>query len=436
MASIGKAFALFESIESTTSRTEKESLLGAANEVAKELLYLAYNPYLTFNIKKDPKVTPTGNISIHDNFNRFRELCQDLYARTITGNEALDRLKDFLSGCTEQEYKWYMKVIQKDLKIGITHKTINKVHKKYIPVFECMLAENMKESTIPKEYVADPKLDGYRCLAVNDPEKGVILRSRNGHQIFGYDNIERAIKLLPKGYIYDGEIMGRSNKFSEVQKTAFKKQADKDGVLHIFDVVSIAEFDKGKFSATYKDRLEYLDSIDDYIENSLHLERVPTSRPVDFDDLSRTHLYYTEELGYEGTMVKDLSKPYKMGKGRAVQKFKDMLEMDLVVVDVEEGKEGGKFEGTLGSLVVELSDKDIEEQLPEKALKKAKYVKDCTAKVKVGSGFSEDLRNIIWSNPGAYINKTIEIKFQETTINDDGTHSLRFPIFVRFRDDK
>jgi len=138
-------------------------------------------------------------------------------------------------------------------------------------------------------------------------------------------------------------------------------------------------------------------------------------------------------------MVKDLDATYKCKRSYDVQKIKEMYEIDLVVVDVEEGKEGTKNEGTLGALVVELSDKDIKEQLPvddPKHEKKLRYVEGCTARVNVGSGYSDELRNYFWNNKEDIINRTIQIKFQETTINEHGEHSLRFPIFVKVRDDK
>src|SRR6185312_15199570 len=135
--------------------------------------------------------------------------------------------------------KWYMKVLQKDLKIGITDKTVNKVWKGLVPSFTCALA-NTYANKLPKRYVTDPKLDGYRCLAFNyGGVRGVELRSRNGHPIEGYVGIEKDMAdYMPDGFVYDGEIMDRSGLFSDVQKSAFKKSSNKDGVLHIFDAVS------------------------------------------------------------------------------------------------------------------------------------------------------------------------------------------------------
>jgi DNA ligase 1 len=438
---IEDAFKLLEAIGNTTSRNAKEELLkqGKDNKVFTNLLYSTYNNFILYYIKKDPKVKPEAKGDYITNYSMFYELLEDLTERRITGNNAIQGLKNFLAHCDPVEYKWYMKVIQKDLKIGITEKTINKALGDYVPVFECMLAESFNPKKTPKEFICDDKEDGYRCLGKHDDE-GVFLLSRNGNLLFGYDGIEESIKKLPKGFMYDGEICGRKDEFNEVQKSAFKKSKGKDGVLKIFDRVPIQEFDDNNFTEPLRDRLKWInENIQPIIEEDPNLARVRQYGP--FTTPEEAYAVQAQLIleGLEGTMVKDLDATYAMGKGRRIQKIKEFFTIDLTVTRVEEGREGTKQQGTLGSLIVEFSDKDAEAQLPiddPKYKKKLKYIKDCTAEVGVGSGFSEELGDKIWANPGQYVGRTIEISFQEITINKDGTHSLRFPTLVKFRDDK
>ena len=56
--------------------------------------------------------------------------------------------------------------------------------------------------------------------------------------------------------------------------------------------------------------------------------------------------------------------------------------------------------------------------------------------VKVGSGFSKELRQEIWKNPDAYIGKVISVQYFEETVNQQGGISLRFPVYLDFRTDK
>lgn len=456
--SIEQAFSAFEAIDSTTSRTEKESILknNKDNEVLQQLLVATYNPYVVYGIKKDPEVTPTNGVNDTDmtSYSLFMQLLEDLSERRLTGNNAITAVKNFFENCSQREYKWYLKVLQRDLKIGITEKTINKVWKDdggLVPVFVCALANSFAPKKMPKRFVADTKLDGYRCLAFNYANR-VELRTRNGHLLEGYFGIEKDVAdYLPKGFVYDGEILGRQGTFNEVQKSAFKKvkkdkkgEPDKDGVLNVFDVVSIKEFENNDFKVPYKQRIAFLDQITDILEGARSLARVYQTQPLDSskqEDMDAFILFHVQnvERGEEGTMAKDLDAVYKMGKSNNILKMKDFYDIDLEITGVYEGSPGTKYVGVMGGVTVELSSAEIEKQLPiddPKHKKKLPYIKGATFTGKVGSGWSDADRVRYWENPNEIIGKTLEISFQELTINDKNEHNMRFPTVVKIRDDK
>lgn len=447
MSYIEQAFQVFEAIEATTSRTEKESILKAnkGNQVLQELLVLTYNNFITFGIKKDPKVKPEGVGAYDEGYPHFTTLLEDLAERRLTGNDAIEAVQNYFREMDEREYKWYLRVLQRDLKIGITEKTVNKIWKGLVPIFTCALANSWEPKKTPENFVADTKLDGYRCLVMNYPGGRVELRSRNGHLLEGYAGIEADYRnYMPEGFVFDGEIMSRSGAFSDMQKSAFKKgQADKDGIHHVFDVVSIEEFESNNFKVPYSQRLALLDQLNETFEGARSLARVYPSKPLtnseeDMAKLFEIHAKNTEN-DEEGTMIKNLDAVYKMGKSNNILKLKDFYEIDLVVTGVYKGKEGTQFANTMGGVTVELSDKDIEEQLPiddPKHAKKLKYVKGCVNEVGVGSGWDVTDRSWYDANPNEIIGKTIQIQFQETTINEQGKHSLRFPTIVKVRNDK
>ena len=112
--------------------------------------------------------------------------------------------------------------------------------------------------------------------------------------------------------------------------------------------------------------------------------------------------------GYEGAMIKDLDAPYKFGRGYGVMKFKSFHDVDLIIEGFEEG--AGKHSGRLGAINVIYNG----------------------VHVKVGSGFSDDLREAMWEDPENFLGRMAEIRYQEVT--PDG--SLRFPTFVCFRNDR
>jgi DNA ligase-1 len=130
---------------------------------------------------------------------------------------------------------------------------------------------------------------------------------------------------------------------------------------------------------------------------------VPASYPI----IKELHDKCVSE-GHEGVMIKDLDAPYRFGRGYEVMKLKDFHDADVKIIRVEEGT--GKFKGMCGSLVVDY--KGIE--------------------VGVGSGLDDQLRHEIWKSPEMFAGRTIEVRYQEVT--PDG--SLRFPIFICFRNDR
>lgn len=112
--------------------------------------------------------------------------------------------------------------------------------------------------------------------------------------------------------------------------------------------------------------------------------------------------------GYEGTMVR-ADKPYQFKRTDFLSKIKEMHTMDCEVIGVEEGR--NSLRGKMGHIVV-----------------KQENGKECG----VGSGFTQEKRQHVWDHEDLYVGRIAEIKYQELT--DAGI--MRFPTFVRWRDDK
>ena len=54
--------------------------------------------------------------------------------------------------------------------------------------------------------------------------------------------------------------------------------------------------------------------------------------------------------------------------------------------------------------------------------------------VKVGSGFTDKQREEYWVNAHKYLNKYVKVKYFEESCDKEGKYSLRFPVFLCFRD--
>ena len=112
-------------------------------------------------------------------------------------------------------------------------------------------------------------------------------------------------------------------------------------------------------------------------------------------------------------MIKDIAAPYECKRSHAWLKAKPFIEVSLAVVAVEEGT--GRNTGKLGALVCEGEDD-------------GKHI--C---VNVGSGFTDEDRDQYWQYRNLVIGNIVEVRADAITQNQDGTYSLRFPRFLRFR---
>lgn len=428
---IERAFSILEAVAGTNSRNEKEAILKSGKDIdeLKQLLFLAYNPFKTFYVKYLPKKITQRLVESHkhplNRYEEFLDLAADLSTRAITGNAALTAILEFLQGCTEEEAMWYTRVIQKDLKIGIGESTIQKVFKGLLPIYGCSLAHSYeKESQLPNCFWLEPKLDGMRIQAFHYNDY-VILRSRNGRQVFGFDDVEKEVlDHLEAGYVYDGEIM--SSSFNMLMTQAHAHEKGKSGILNIFDVVTIQEFLEQHTTESMEDRREFLEEVmKDYESqtkgnhrlNSLALvDRTEKIYKDDPDRDKKISEYYEKclTLGLEGIMIKAVDASYQYKRTNHTLKLKPVKFYDLEVVELEEGKEGTKYEGMMGSAVVDYNG----------------------VKVYVGGGWSDEQRKYFWDNPNELIGKVIEVKGQDDTDNQQGTNSIRFPRVNKIRTDK
>ena len=435
-------------LNESDSRLHKEDVVRQALEAAvlgsensQHFLNLAkscYNPYVTFGIKQIPKTD--GIISAANPWAEFTDLLTKLATRKLTGHAARDAVADISTRFDSNEWNTFLApVLRRDLRAGISDKTINKVCKKTkyeVPIFGCQLATNSENRPEMKGIKRlEPKLDGVRVLMYVNPwatSIGVTCFSRNGKVFENFGHIEKAIideyksivnvhgRTLAEGFILDGEVIG--NTFQELMRQARRKdnvQAT-DSVFNIFDIIPIAEFRSGLWKMPLSKRIEILEKMRPVIDNISCVELLPHIM-VDLDTAAGSDQLqrYAKDMvnaGFEGIMIKDVTTPYECKRSTAWMKWKPTITVDLLVIDLEEGT--GRNEDRLGALVC----KGIDDG------------KEIT--VNVGSGFSDADRISYWNNGREVIGRTAEIMCDVITQNQDGTYSLRFPRFIRFRDDK
>ena len=417
--------AVIRSLEEHSSRLNKEAIIEAEKDNVElfEGFQLALSPFITFGVKKVPSHGgPDGQGLPWD---AFKELCHLLATRQLTGDDARNAIELALSASTQKQWNdWYRRILIKDLRCGVSEKTVNKVQKNAVPLFECMLAHDgaNHEKKVAGKKLLEPKLDGVRVLTIVDCEaRTVVQYSRNGKVLENFSHITDGLLAhiddFERSFVLDGEIISTS--FQALMKQVHRKSDVKadDAVLMLFDILPLSEFKKGKSVLGQRRRTKFLQqfkSVFDKVGNIgiIPQEEVDLSTAVgemQFAAFNREAI----DNGYEGIMIKDPEAIYECKRSVSWLKQKPYIEVSLEVVGVEEGT--GKNEGRLGALVCSGRDDG----------------KDIT--VNVGSGFTDDQRIEFWTDRDSLPGQIVEVRADAITQNQDGTYSLRFPRFLRFR---
>ena len=430
---------IIQSLEADNSRLAKEAIIAQAMDEGLDEFFegvrMCLDKLYTFGVKQVPVKEEDNGQGL--SWTNFKELAESLYRRNLTGHAARDAIQLAMGVATQKQWNdFYRRILIKDLRCGVSEKTVNTVAKKSkkpqysVPVFECMLAHDSAnhEKKVKGKKLLQKKLDGVRVLTVADYEsKTVVMYTRNGKELTNFPHIVKAFEdnldNFGRSYVFDGEVM--SSSFQDLMKQVHRKSdvQSSDAVLNLFDALPLVEFKAGESVMGQKRRINFLKNFENIFADSGCITIVPHIE-VDLDTLVGEIEYkdYNKQMieqGYEGIMLKDPDALYVCKRDVAWLKMKPFIEVSLTVTAVEEGT--GKNEGRLGALVCEGVD-DGKRIL-----------------VNVGSGLTDDQRIEFWdayqSDPKSMVGQIVEVRADAATQSQDSEEiwSLRFPRFLRFR---
>lgn len=427
---IEELYCAFNSLKNTSSRLEKEALLRTYGEDGdfKAVLHFLVNPMIITGIS-DKKINKQVNIGVYFTDNPDFDL-PDLLNWVREHNTGKDSdiayIDSYMWHITDNEdiIDFMKSIITKSFKPGVDVKTCQKVYgKDFIPTLNVMLGTSIENCTIPDgAWISiSQKLNGNRCFYYDGK-----LYTRQGKEYTGCEHILNELSTILKTFevdmVFDGELileekgLSDSEAFQKGTGIANSKDKDKSNLkLIIFDLLPRAEFEAGTSSLSYRKRRYWIDSV---LRCRINNHNLHSLRVVDmfYEGYDHSEIYkwldYAEEHDMEGVMV-NLDAPYQGKRTKDLIKVKKFYTYDLKCIGVEEGT--GKNKGNLGAIVVDFKGNPVH----------------------VGSGFSDELRKSIWSNPYSIIGKIIEVKYKEVTKNKDtGAESLQFPVFISIREDK
>ena len=415
-------------ITANNSKKYKQEVLQKYDNDVVILTYLqfAFNPYITFGISTKKLYKTVGGHNIRGVESIFG-LLEYLKVHNTGTDQVVSLCQEILSNCAcydREAADLLEKLICKDLSIGVEAKTINSVIPGLIPTFSVQLAEkyfDKPERAEGKEFAITTKIDGGRIIAIKENGR-VSFYTRAGQLYEGLVDLEKEmLERIPDNFVLDGEITlldYQNYKSKEAYKQAMKitrADGEKHGVkMLVFDGMPLGEWKHQRSELTWSERRYVLNSIAGfYLDDLTYFELLPVL--YQGTDTSKILELLDSEIarGQEGVMINICDAPYEFKRTWSLMKVKKMSTVDLEVVGYEEGS--GRLSGTLGAILVRYKDGNT---------------------VKVGSGFSDELRMLIWTNKDKYLGAICEISYFEESSNADGGVSLRFPIFKDFRPDK
>lgn len=423
MTNVKEISLLFESIGKTQGTNAKKELLelGLKSEYSDDLkivLNHLFNPMISTGISKTS--WNSANTKILDKTEKFysiEELVKFVQENNTGKKETVERIKSFANRFeTGYEQLLIYQIATKDINIGISTTTVSKyIH---IPKFEIMLGERLNEEVdFNRNYILTKKLDGVNLTCFKRGES-IAFFTRQGKQVDGLIELTEQYKELPDG-VYFGEALYSNEDEAKDRKELYRlstgelnsKRENKKISHWIFDYQTLGEWDSENFVTPYSNTIHTLENI--FLKNKLkNIKMVPfvyqgTGKEIAFELLKRA-----KEDGWEGLVLRYSSSVYQKKRSSDFIKLKPFTEVDLRIVGFKEFKHPNQ----LGAFICE----DDEH----------------TIKCSVGSGFSKEQRYDFWKRKNEFLGKICEIQTMEITENKSGQKSLRFPVFIRFRDDK
>lgn len=427
---------ILDKLAATTKRTEKELILmeHKDNQLLKKVMYITYSKDTVFNVKQipEPNIMDELNatpITLDDALDTIvTQFCDN----NIRGNRGSSILKTLLAGLEPEDRIVLTRVIKRDLRVGVTATTCNKIWKNLIFVLPVMNATANSPSAIAKLHFpcyADHKADGARAITI--VHDGVItIVSKNNKVYKGLTDIESDIEHMSvDNVVIDGELVYTPNGVEDRAKSNGIANKSESGtitqdeakcmVLNVWDMIPYDEYFEGVSKLQLGARRNALvKALGSGLTNVQHIDYRVCNCIEDVYDA----FYYYLSLGLEGIVAKNIYAFWKNTRSSDYVKFKDAKTGELRILEVIEGT--GRLEGMLGSFVIGTDDGLVKNK--------------CGIGDKQLESMSDDFRKYVWEHQDEFINHVGEFKYNSITSkkNKDGYYTLFLPRFMRMRFDK
>ena len=266
-----------------------------------------------------------------------------------------------------------------------------------------MLAHKFSEQGHKIKYpaLAQPKLDGHRCISMYNRETGTTLWSRTRKPIKSVPHINKAMDALGLGHEWDGELYNHDyhNNFEELS-SKIRQEEPAEGCeiiqYHIYDIPIP--------NMTNFERYQLLRNIN---TEGTPIHIVETIVVKDEDELMLAFEHFLTE-GYEGCMVRNMDGLYVNKRSYDLLKIKEFDDSEFKIIGVKVGTKGS---------------------MAGRAVFTCEINGNETFDVKM-KGSMDDLKTYA-EHPELVIGKILTVKYQGFT----KYNQPRFPVGLRFRED-
>ena len=418
-----KVIEQLEILRHFTGNTQLGYLSTFKSDLLKEILEYTYNPHKKYKIdegKYDKITTIIGNkLSLHqEDWNDFKSFLDTLAEKKSATDKDVLAIKTFIDKYEEADF--LKMVLFKDLRLNMNIKKFQKVWPNFCVEPQVQLAQKFEGVKYPYSLYSR-KLDGLRAYY----KDGVaISRTNKPHKTEPLAHITAQLKQFVdhNAWVYDGEIIYLNPDGTEDFTKAISlarsdnRTPECDNLYYcIFDMIQKEAFEnKTPDVATFKDEYTRMkahlgiveEKRDWYVTSQPNILLLKQVDETGLEELQQNRIKYN----YEGIMIRNADAHYEYKRSNNIRKIKEMQDTEVKLLGMEAGT--GKFANTLGAMVADYNGYEL----------------------KIGSGFSDEQRKHYWQHRDEYVGKYVKVKYFEKTVNQQGGESLRFPIFLCFRD--
>jgi hypothetical protein len=444
-------FHILNALRSTSSKNEKEAILRQHKDHAllRRVLEMTYSPLIKFGVKELPEASLTvdGIMALSEALDQLMRLAR----REVTGHAALDLVAHILGHVSQEDAQLISLILDGSLKLGCNVSTINKaIGKNFIkeaPYQGAVSYDKKKVAKLFEKYetvFSQLKMDGrFTNIAIDGDS--ISMESRQGlptyfagafdfllgvdthygeslvingelvmHGVDRYTSNGIIAALVSLGdKIQDGDDVTKDMvKFVKEYGCTYEQMLARVSVV-VWDFIPMSIYTGAdKWHKPYSERLAILTELIDRIDN----ERVSLveCKVVNSPAEAMAHFLECRARGEEGTILKG-DAHWQDGKPVHQVKFKNEIELDLVITGGNFGTAGTKNEHVISSLNVQSQDGLL--------------------KTSPG-GMPESQMTWVKENLATLNGTIVTVKCNGVSKDREGNYSLLHPVVEKFRDDK